>query len=179
MLFEKLVMASFAVKYYLLKLEGGVTDVCFTAIYLSSEFEELDLLKTRTIDLSQGIDYPTTEATIASSSLLHAVTRNREVQTAHHDMILYSKEGPIPVQLKASFKTPTGKHIKNQLRAGRNSKNHVDVLIWISLIEAEPRIKQRFKSQVVFLNGSGVCNGDSFDKVCGALQVQATRKISL
>ena len=163
MLFEKLLTASFAVKYYLWKLQHGDVNVKFTSLYPLSSYHASSLLDNRTIDFSQGIDFPETEATVEKVSD-HSVTRNREVTTAHHDMILSSKEGPIPVQVKASFRTPSAKDIISQLAVTRGADKQVDILIWISLTDSQTGvIKNKFKEQVVFLDGSGVCNGMSMD----------------
>ena len=176
MLFEKLLTASFAIKYYLYRLEYGEVDVKFDSLY--NLHQSAPPLHNRTIDFSQGIDFPDKEATVESCTT-QTVTRNRESPTAHHDIILYSKEGPIPLQVKASFKTPTSKQINSQLKVCKQSDKHVTLLIWISLInETSSRIKQRFNQNVVFLDGSGVCNGISIDVFRAAKIVQSVDKKS-
>ena len=168
LLFEKIIAASFAVKYYLLRLTRGKDDVLFRFLYTLSEDESAERLKRITFDFSEGIDLPVSEGTVFNSAK-HAVTRNRSSRTAHHDLILYSKEGPIPVQIKNSFKNPRSKEIKKQLKVFRNSADEVDILIWIYLGDLNSlRLKTHFASNVVFLNGSGVCNGMSMDILCAS-----------
>ena len=169
MLFEQLLTASLAVKYYLYRKYRRQTSVQFTSLYICSEEESLTLLKNRTLDFSDGIDCPKIEATIETSQLAHAVTRNSSIRSAHHDMILYSNEGPIPVQVKASFTRPTTADIEIQLKANKRSDVTAPVLIWMSLGDfTVGSLRDKFSDRVVFLNGSGVCNGMSIDMLRSA-----------
>jgi hypothetical protein len=125
----------------------------------------------RTFDFSDGIAYPSVEATIDSRDLAHAVTRNKKGPSALHDLILFSKEGPIPVQVKAS--------IEKQLRVYRPNPGlpppeRVDLLIWVSLCDVAEMRRRRLESvdNIIFLNGSGVCNGMSLDMLRAAKMVK-------
>ena len=176
MLFEEALTASLAVKYYLCQLgKLGAINVKFTSIYLSSEKESLVLLQNRTVDFSRGIKYPSDEATVDGTWLDRAVSRNREKRQALHDMILYSKEGLIAVQAKASPKAPSSKIIDLQLKRRRGEDDKVDVLIWMSLCDF-PRVTlaKKFADRVVFLNGYGVCNGISLDMIRALKAVEST-----
>ena len=175
-LFEKLITASFAVTYYLYRLSDGTIDIPFNILYDSNE--DAELLQRVTLNFSQGIDYPVSEATVLNS-VKHAVTRNRNSPTAHHDLILYSEEGPIPVQIKNSFKNPRSKEVKKQLKVFRKSADEVNILIWIYLGDVRTLgLKTVFASKVVFLNGSGVCNGMSLDLFCASKIVASSDRDS-
>jgi hypothetical protein len=184
MLFEKLVTASLAVKYYLCRLQDNKKQLRFGKIYykdsevVDSEGAAWAKLRKMKIDFSEGIDHPTDEATVDSSTLKHAVSRNDKNKTAHHDMILYSNKGLIAVQAKASLRTPTPKAIKSQLKVHKGTDRQVDLLIWIFLGDlAATRLRRsNFEDKVVFLDGSGVCNGMSLDLLRSSKMVQGIKK---
>jgi hypothetical protein len=143
----------------------------------SSDDDSSDEMTSRTFDFSGGISNPDAEATVESSPLPHAVTRNGRSRLALHDLILFSREGPAPVQVKASFKVPTPKKIDDQLKKYRPSPKRppptqVDLLIWISLGDINELRRQQYRGRVVFLNGSGVCNGMSLDMLRCAKMVK-------
>jgi hypothetical protein len=174
MIFERLIASSFAVKYYLCKLTTGENDVSFRSLYRSEFAEWSTILDVRTFDFSQGLNLPLTGEVVGSKTLAHAVTWNVELRNAHHDLILYSKQGSIPVQLKYSFDTPTTYQLDDQLKVHRNGQETVDKLIWVSLADL-PEIRRKlpqYLDRVVFLNGSGVCNGMSWDMLCSFKRVK-------
>ena len=80
-------------------------------------------------------------------------------------MILYSDNDPIPVQVKASLDIPSPKDINLQLEPRDGSRVEVKVLMWVFLgnLQDTQRKRHQFKDRVVFLNGSGICNGMSLD----------------
>ena len=176
MLFEELLTASLAVKYYLCRITENVPDITFNQIYYPSQAEQsTGQLDQRVIDFSEGIVSPTVEATIETSPLAHAVTRNNNNRNAHHDMILYSKEGPIAVQVKASFNNPSKTDITKQLKASNGSDVDVPVLIWMSLGDLTgTQVKRAFSHQVAFLDGSGVCSPTSLDILRSAKLVKSS-----
>ncbi|KAJ3308618.1 hypothetical protein HDV04_001031 [Boothiomyces sp. JEL0838] len=161
--YESLFASSLAVKYYLWKLlaTSGDTLAPFSRLYdfrgADSESSKSLLDKFR-LDLSGGIFYPSTEAFV-DQSLPAAVIHNRVHHNAHHDIILPTQLGYIPVSVKASF-TYGSKKIDEQWYVSKTSSEKVEQLIWLYLGSLQKEGKQ---PNVAFLNGSGVCNGLALD----------------
>ena len=130
-----------------MRLTRGKDKVLFRFLYTLSEVKSAELLQRVIFDFSEGIDLPVSEGTVLNSAK-HAVTRNRSSRTAHHDLILYSKEGPIPLQIKNSFMNPLS---MKQLKVFRISADEVDILIWIYLGDLNSlRLKTHFASMSFF-----------------------------
>lgn len=165
--FEKLFVSSLAVKYYLWTLlhpkEGNLAS--FTDLYDftndpdSSDQSELQL-DNLLLDLSEGIAYPEGEIRINSRKKLpKAVIHNILNHNAHHDIILPTELGNIPVSAKASFRLEK-KRVDQQLLLSKKTDKEVELLIWLYLGNLEMPYKN---SKVKVIDGSGVCNGLAHD----------------
>ena len=123
------------------------------------------LLKQRTVDFSKGISLPTSVAKVERVELPHTVARNEHCKTTHQDIILFSKEGLIPIHVMASFKIPSPQDMDVELKRHNLDTQDGTLLIWIVLgnLEETRRKRHQFRDKVVFLDGSGICNGMSLD----------------
>ena len=153
--FQKLLTASFAVKYYLCKLEVGNTDVPLNYVYEPSACDADMLSNRQTVDFSHGIHFLATGTTSAAP---HAVSSSVSCSASHKDMILYSKEGLIAVKL--SLVDPSASAIETQLTL----KPANDLLLSISISYGQPgSVKVTSRGNVILLSGAGVCNGISLE----------------
>jgi len=161
--YESLFVSSLAVKYYVRRLSNTSSNtlVPFWDLYDFGGAESKvsqSLLAKFQLDLSEGIFYPSTEAFV-NQNLPLAVIHNRNHQDAHHDIILPTNLGCIPVSVKASFDYVTGK-MNEQRLVSKTSSTNVIQLIWLYLGSLN---KEERQANVAFLNGSGVCSGLSID----------------
>jgi hypothetical protein len=162
-LYESLFVSSLAVKYYVWRLSNTSSNtlVPFSDLYdfggAESETSQ-SLLGNFQLDLSEGIFYPQIEAFV-NDDLPLAVIHNLNNHNAHHDIILSTNLGCIPVSVKASFDYSVGKMNQQWLVSKTSSKNVIQ-LIWLYLGSLG---KEERQENVAFLNGSGVCNGLAID----------------
>jgi hypothetical protein len=162
-MYESLFVSSLAVKYYLWKIlqPETVSLVSFSSLYdfggAESEGSRKQLAQFQ-LDFSEGICYPENEA-FTNQNLPKAVIHNRFTHNAHHDIILPTQQGGIPVSAKASFDYDT-KKMNEQLLLSNTSNMKVAQLIWLYLGNVK---KAEIHDNVAFLDGSGVCNGLSID----------------
>ena len=89
-------------------------EVPFSSLYEAGAHESLALLRKRTVDLSEGIYLAKSEAATVSTSRKHVIARNKENALAHHDMILYSEGGAIPIQVKDCFMPPSEEAVESR-----------------------------------------------------------------
>ena len=88
--------------------------------------------------------------------------------SAHHDIILPAIVSGhilnIPVSAKASAKLSPDKKIQSQLKVSKqqDAKN-VELLIWLYL--GQQKREKRYYNNVLFLDGSGCCNGLALDQL--------------
>jgi ribosomal protein S26 len=160
--YETLFASSLAVKYYLRYVSTGKTGYfSFWDIYDIYDWEEREIMDEYKFDFSQGISLPTREVFANVADLGFAVVHNRNIHNAHHDLILPAlKRGEIvniAVQAKASFASPNDKAIEKQLLVSPTSLEQVKQLFWLYLG------KEKTVDSIVFLNGSGCCNGLALD----------------
>jgi hypothetical protein len=161
--YETLFASSLAVKYHVWKLANKEQSnmVPFCAIYdvggVESE-QSMHLLLDLKTDLSQGIYYPNIELSI-DQDLPHAVIHNKNIHNAHHDIILPTNQGVIPISVKASFRLAGESVINRQLYFNKFAQL-ANKLIWLYLGSQDTELKYE---NVAFINGSGVCNGLAID----------------
>lgn len=129
--YESLFASSLAVKYRVWKLANeSVEDmISFCQIYDfggAESDQSRSLLSTLMTDLSQGIFYSEKEVFI-QQELPHAVIHNKNSHNAHHDIILPTNQGGIPISAKASVSLAGESVIDRQLFFPKNSAK---VLIW-------------------------------------------------
>ena len=163
--YEVLFASSLAVKYYVWKLANKSTDnmVSFCQIYDfggAESDQSKRLLSTLMTDLSQGIFYSDKELFIHQQDLPHAVIHNKNLHNAHHDIILPTNQGGIPISAKASVSLADKSVIDRQFFLSKNSVESAKMLIWLYLGSRDPELKYQ---NVAFINGSGVCNGLALD----------------
>jgi hypothetical protein len=163
--YETLFASSLAVKYHIWKLankeqsHGDTVPFCAIYDFGGAESEQsMHLLSDLKTDLSQGIYYPTTELSI-NQDLPHAVIHNKNIHNAHHDIILPTNQGGIPISVKASFNLAGESVIIKQLWF-KNLAQSAKKLIWLYLGSRDTELKYQ---NVAFINGSGVCNGLAID----------------
>ena len=177
--YESLFVSSLAVKYYLWKIsnQSKASQVSFSILYDFCEKEESEsLLSKYKFDFSKGINYPPTEK-IVQNKLPMAVTHNKNFKNAHHDIILRSNLGNIPISAKASFVFENSMIVEQQ-QVTKKLKKDVGLLIVLYLGSLKKEITHQ---TVAFLDGSGVCNGLSMDmfilvKKLKSLNNQSTSK---
>ena len=164
--YESMFVSSLAVKYYIRSLSRIAADpmVSFTSLYDFGGAESDDsksLLEKFRLNLSKGICYPAEVASVNQDTFPNAVIHNKRHHNAHHDIILPTSEGPLPISAKASFTFPAPSTVTQQQSISKASQEEsAPLLIWLYLGSYEKEIKQ---PSVAFLNGSGVCNGLSLD----------------
>ena len=173
LLYESIFANSLAVKYYLCRLSDPTSGpwIPFEDVYsLLPEDNAGEMLFDIEVDFSSGIYLPQSEATPLTEKLPLAVIHNRLIHNAHHDILLATNKGFIPVSAKASFALSDKNVISSQLQIKRKPENDsvaVPLLIWLFLgasenTSAETRSKY---PNVAFIDGSGVCSGVSYDKI--------------
>jgi len=165
--YETLFASSLAVKYYLRSISTGNSGYfSFPDIYdiSPSELPAYNIMNKYKVNFSNGISLPTREVFTNVADLGFAIVHNRNIQNAHHDIILPARTNlgivNIAVQAKASFDLSDRTTITKQLLVSPKSKEQVQQLFWLYLGE-KPREKM-FES-IVFLDGSGCCNGLALD----------------
>jgi hypothetical protein len=173
MCYEKLFASSLAVKFYLRTLvQGGQQVLPMSKLYDTArdENELRQSLSKIFVDFSSGLDLPTEEALANSTTFPTAVIHNRNIRSAHHDMILPCQvQSPnglmmrmnIPVSCKASFDLSGGKTIQSQLKVSKQSDEVVPLLIWLYL--GKEKKEEKYQDRVIFLSGDGCCNGLALD----------------
>jgi len=161
--YESLFVSSLGVKYYVWGLSNMPSNsfVPFLTLYdfggAESKASESLLVKYE-LNLSEGIFYPPKEAFV-DNNLPWTVVHNQNHHNAHHDIILPTNLGCIPVFVKASFDYVIGK-INEQWFVFKTSSTKICQWIWLYL---DSFANERKQEEVAFLNGSGVCNGLSLD----------------
>ena len=161
MKYETLFVSSLAVKYYIWSLSNKSMDnyVPFSTLYDFDKQERKGVWDKVQVNLSQGIYFPSEEVFVDHQNLPYAVIHNRTIYHAHHDIILPTKQGAIPVSAKASF-SYDGSKVEEQRKVSKTSSDEVELLIWLYLGRLD---KDKTHIGVFFLNGSGVCNGLALD----------------
>ena len=161
-LYEKLFSSGLAARYYVFTQSLGLSGL----VHLS------DLLKFRggrsvnevfsqaMVDFSQGISLPASGASVAAAPEVKAVIHNINRSTAHHDIILPTSVGAIPVQAKASFSLSAESTFQSQLLVDKGSSEEVKALIWLYLGHKD---KEEDYPKVVFLSGKEVCSSHEVD----------------
>jgi hypothetical protein len=175
---EYLFAASLATKYYLItKCRNPMETpdlIKFSDIYDFGEKVSdsvLTLLGDLEIDFSQGIFRPAKEAFVDTPELPAAVIHNVLSPSAHHDILLPTNLGRIPVSVKGSFTIPAVGYLDRQYRVSKQNLSPCRALLVVYLGSAEKSnvtfdfIDQNklVKDAVVFIDGSGVCNGLALD----------------
>jgi hypothetical protein len=165
--YETLFASSLAVKYYLHAISTHMTGYfTFPTIYDISptELPAYTIMKKYKVDFSKGISLPRNEVFTNTAGLGLTVVHNKGTHTAHHDIILPARTDVgvvnIAVQAKASFDLSDKETIMKQFLVSPKCLQQVQQLFWLYLGE-KPR-EQKFDS-IVFLNGSGCCNGLTLD----------------
>ena len=159
-------MSSLAAKYYVSTLTGKWSPyVSFGTIY--DGIDNMPSLARCQANLSQGICLPDQEIHVTDSNLPYAIIHNKEHHNAHHDIIIpvFAQQVimNVAVQAKASFSLSTPKEILLQLQSHKGGLwEPVPLLIWLYL-GGDPPQKQNYPN-VVFIDGSGCCNGLAFDQ---------------
>jgi hypothetical protein len=161
--YETLFASSLAVKYYLRSLSIGQSGYFSLPMIYDidpSELPAYNTMKKYQVNFSEGISLPTREVFTNVADLGFAVVHNRNIHNAHHDIILPARTSQgsvnIAVQVKASFDLSDRAAITKQLLVSPTSSEQVQQLFWLYL--GEKRREGMFDS-VVFLDGSGCCNG--------------------
>jgi hypothetical protein len=175
MCYESLFASSLAVKYYLRKLEQNTNVQLLPLLELYNVADE----DTRTkgaltdtwVDFSSGLNLPEQESYVDSINMPNAIIHNFKTHTAHHDIILPAKRNSkvgkglvsvnIAVSCKASFDLSSDETIQTQLKISKKNDAPVDLLIWLYL--GNKRREEQYQVNVVFMNGSGCCNGLALD----------------
>jgi len=165
--YETLFASSLAVKYYLRSISSGKKEyMSLPTIYdiSRSDLPAFNIMNKYEVNFSQGISLPTQEVCTNTDGLEYAVVHNRKHHNAHHDIILPARTEletvNIAVQAKASFDLSDQTTITNQLLVTPTSLEKVKQLFWLYL--GKKQKEERFES-IVFLDGSGCCNGLALD----------------
>ncbi len=164
--YESLFVESLAVKYYITTIITGSDFQPFSKLY-DADGEDISRLSDYEVNLKEGIDFPDTEKFTTDLSLPSAVIHNKHHHNAHHDMLIpvkarNGKRINIAVSVKASFNLSTDRTIQTQRLSSKSPKSTpVTILIWLYLgdVDRETRYEN-----VVFMNGSGCCNGLAIDQ---------------
>ena len=171
-MFEKILTAGIVSKYYVLMQSRGQAS---SPILLSDIFQlrggkdALIYLSKATVDLSDGIARPSTQRKITkklSRSVIHYVN----LKTAHHDIIIPTGLGPVPVQVKATFNLNPPADICKQLLVSRNSTESTPALIWVYLGHDE---KENQYPNVAFVSAKAVCSDHEIDLLDFAKRLRA------
>lgn len=162
--FERMFVSALATKYYLFGLSNSRADgyVKFSRLYNVeiSDKKTIEALQEYSLNLSDGIVLDTKERFVNEGNLPKCIIHNRNVHNAHHDIILHSNHGGIPVSSKYSS-TLDGKDIEKQKMVRRGSNEKAKLLIWLYL--GNDNRENLYDDLVVFLNGSGCCSSMSLD----------------
>jgi hypothetical protein len=167
MCYETLFASSLAAKYYLRRVEQNQNSITLFELYDFGKDDKTgsNLLSEVSVDFSSGIHLPNQEVFVNSCNLPSALIHNKNIQKAHHDIILKGTTSTgifnIPVFCKASFGLSPDKTIQSQLKFSKSNNTPVDLLVWLYLGN-ENREKQ-YQNNVVFINGDGCCNGLALD----------------
>ena len=111
------------------------------------------------VDFSGGIFYPSEEV-YADSQLPHAIAHNRKLRNAHHDIIIPTKSGNVPVSAKAVLAEPESISVAKQLQS-KPGGSKVRLLLWLYLGKLHGVFGKH--ESYMFLNGTGVCHGQVLD----------------
>jgi hypothetical protein len=152
------------VKYHVWKLANESMEdmVPFCQIYDfggAESDQSRSLVSSLMIDLSEGIFYSEKEVFI-QQNLPHAVIHNKNNHNAHHDIILPTNQGGIPISAKASVSLAGESVIDRQLFLSKNSIEAAKMVIWLYLGSRDTEFRYQ---NVAFINGSGACNGLALD----------------
>jgi hypothetical protein len=163
-LYESLFASSLAIKYRICKLAKksieNMVPFCDIYDFGGAERDQAEYFaRSLKTDLSQGIFYSDTELFI-DQSLPPAVIHNKNARNAHHDIILPTNQGNIPISAKAFVNLAGADVIKKQLFLSKNSAETSNMLIWLYLGSRDTELKYQ---NVAFINGSGCCNGLALD----------------
>ena len=155
--FEKIVVASLAVRYYILRLEYPSRDISLQKLFGWSVGAYSDFK----VDFSAGVNFPEyAQATVNDKNLPPAIIHNKDFSKTHHDIILVSKNGNIAVSVKASTKLPSSYQVNQKLKATRESKEPSCNLIWLYL---GPATKTR--RGVPIISGFSFCNRHAIENI--------------
>ncbi|KAI3656133.1 hypothetical protein MP638_000601 [Amoeboaphelidium occidentale] len=163
--FEKLFVSSLATKYYLYSLcnqvdvDGYITFSELYDVELSDE-KTAQVLDGHCLNLSEGILLDRMEHFVDEEKLAKAIIHNCNIRTAHHDFILPSDKGLIPVSSKYST-TLRVNDIEAQRLTRKGSNKRVQLLIWLYL--GNDNQEMLYDNSVIFMNGSGCCSSLSLD----------------
>jgi len=118
-LYEKLIVSSLAVKYFLTKIEENREYLFLTEIYeIDVKAQATGILSKFIVNFSNGIERPVNEKTV-NCNLGKAIYHNIQTTNAHHDIILSAKLGDgqknIAVQCKNSLISPGAATVAKQL----------------------------------------------------------------
>jgi hypothetical protein len=175
MCYESLFASSLAVKYYLRKLEQNTNVQLLPLLELYNVADEDASTKVALtdicVDFSSGMILPEQESFVDSINMPNAIIHNLETHTAHHDIILPAKRNSkvvkglvsvnIAVSCKASFDLSSDKTIQSQLKVSKRNDAPVGLFIWLYL--GNKTREEQYQDNVVFMNGSGCCNGLALD----------------
>ncbi|KAI8903321.1 hypothetical protein EDD86DRAFT_97995 [Gorgonomyces haynaldii] len=170
--YEKLFASSLAVKYYLSRLYS-TTDAFlpFLQVYniAREDRDSRTKLFNYVVNFSEGIHLPAQECFVNSPDVPLAVIHNQKSHNAHHDILLPAKTSSetnqlflLPVSCKASFDLSPKETIRIQLKTSKqDGAPPVRLLLWMYL--GNNRNEGKYAGDVVFLDGSGCCNGLALD----------------
>ena len=170
-LFEKLFASGLAAKYYIYTQASKKTgSVNLSSLLPFRGGKAVDnLLSQATVDFSQGISLPKQGATVLNLPTDNAVILNTEKSTAHHDLILPTSIGPVPVQAKASFDISNPPVFQSQLLVDKGQE--VEALIWLYLGHKNQEVKY---PKVVYVSAKEVCNSHEVDLLEYAKHLKST-----
>ena len=153
--FEKIVVASLAVRYYILRLEYPSGDMSLQKLFGCSVGAYSDYK----VDLSEGINFPQyAQVTVNDKNLPSSIIHNKDFSKTH--IILVSKNGNIAVSVKASTKLPSSYQVNQKLKATRESKEPSCNLIRLYL---GPATKTR--RGVPIISGFSFCNRHAIENI--------------
>jgi hypothetical protein len=160
--YESLFVHSLAAKYYLTKLVTKKEELLLENIYdFDPDQHSREALKHFQVNLSEGVYVPEEEAFVNSNNLPKAIIHNAKNRSAHHDIILPTKTDALAISCKASFALSIGSIATRQQQISKNDYDTVDTLVWLYLGQSKAEIN--YDSEVVFLDGTGCCNGLAID----------------
>ncbi|KAI8906686.1 hypothetical protein EDD86DRAFT_270967 [Gorgonomyces haynaldii] len=170
--YESLLASSLAVKYYLCRFENN--HQAFLPLLSIYDIDRKDTatkksLSNISVDMSSGIHLPAQECFVNSPDVPLAVIHNQKSHNAHHDILLPAKTSSetnqlflLPVSCKASFDLSPKETIRIQLKTSKqDGAPPVRLLLWMYL--GNNRNEGKYAGDVVFLDGSGCCNGLALD----------------
>jgi hypothetical protein len=156
---ENMFVASLAVKYYLASISDRNinSEITLDQIYDFSSFEssaksQLGHIK---VNLTNGIALPHTEVFVDSTNYPdRAVIHNLRSSNGHHDVLIPTNEGLLPVQLKSSFTLPDAEYLRVQFQISKTNLLPVNFLILVFLGIEDSGLKDK----IVYLTGGGAIN---------------------